>query len=289
MSSMPGCGSPRPGSTTRRAALTALDQAIGDGDHGTNMDRGFAAIVALLDAGPPEGDGDRRRRRRRACGPPGGRSSARSAARPGRCTARRSCGPAAPSPRPSRAARPTSLVAALDAAIGGDRSRSARPPPARRRCSTPSSRRSTAGRAAPSPAGRMSPRVTRGDGRRGRGRRRRDDPAAGDQGSRLLSRRALDRPPGSRARRRRRCSCAPWPTPSPVADRSAGRRERPMARGGPRRSPGFARASASAGVLPSRPPTVSAAAGRDRRAAAARPGGRGASACARARARPPTS
>jgi dihydroxyacetone kinase-like protein len=33
------------------AALTALDQAIGDGDHGTNMDRGFAAIVAMLDAG----------------------------------------------------------------------------------------------------------------------------------------------------------------------------------------------------------------------------------------------
>lgn len=40
------------------AALTALDQAIGDGDHGTNMDRGFRAIVALLDAGPPEGDDD---------------------------------------------------------------------------------------------------------------------------------------------------------------------------------------------------------------------------------------
>jgi dihydroxyacetone kinase-like protein len=38
------------------AALTALDQAIGDGDHGTNMDRGFAAICALLDAGRPEGD-----------------------------------------------------------------------------------------------------------------------------------------------------------------------------------------------------------------------------------------
>ncbi len=37
-------------------ALTALDQAIGDGDHGTNMDRGFAAIVAVLDAGPPDGD-----------------------------------------------------------------------------------------------------------------------------------------------------------------------------------------------------------------------------------------
>ena len=38
------------------AALTALDQAIGDGDHGTNMDRGFAAIRALLDVGRPEGD-----------------------------------------------------------------------------------------------------------------------------------------------------------------------------------------------------------------------------------------
>jgi dihydroxyacetone kinase phosphoprotein-dependent L subunit len=31
-------------------ALTALDQAIGDGDHGINMDRGFKAIVAMLDA-----------------------------------------------------------------------------------------------------------------------------------------------------------------------------------------------------------------------------------------------
>ena len=38
-------------------ALTALDQAIGDGDHGTNMDRGFAAIVTSLEAGAPEGDG----------------------------------------------------------------------------------------------------------------------------------------------------------------------------------------------------------------------------------------
>lgn len=34
-------------------ALTALDQAIGDGDHGINMDRGFSAIVAALDALPP--------------------------------------------------------------------------------------------------------------------------------------------------------------------------------------------------------------------------------------------
>jgi phosphoenolpyruvate---glycerone phosphotransferase subunit DhaL len=40
-------------------ALTALDQAIGDGDHGTNMDRGFSAIVAQIDAGAADGDGDR--------------------------------------------------------------------------------------------------------------------------------------------------------------------------------------------------------------------------------------
>ena len=42
----------------RAPELTALDQAIGDGDHGTNMDRGFTAIVATLDGGPPEGDSD---------------------------------------------------------------------------------------------------------------------------------------------------------------------------------------------------------------------------------------
>jgi dihydroxyacetone kinase-like protein len=32
------------------SALTALDQAIGDGDHGINLDRGFSAIVAMLDS-----------------------------------------------------------------------------------------------------------------------------------------------------------------------------------------------------------------------------------------------
>lgn len=39
------------------AALTALDQAIGDGDHGINMDRGFGAIVAMLDGRPPRDGG----------------------------------------------------------------------------------------------------------------------------------------------------------------------------------------------------------------------------------------
>ncbi len=34
-----------------RAALNDLDRAIGDGDHGENMDRGFKAVVAKLEAG----------------------------------------------------------------------------------------------------------------------------------------------------------------------------------------------------------------------------------------------
>lgn len=33
------------------AELTELDSAIGDADHGTNMDRGMTAVVAALDAG----------------------------------------------------------------------------------------------------------------------------------------------------------------------------------------------------------------------------------------------
>src|SRR4051794_39161000 len=36
-----------------RTELIALDREIGDGDHGENMDRGFAAVIAKLDdAGP---------------------------------------------------------------------------------------------------------------------------------------------------------------------------------------------------------------------------------------------
>lgn len=34
--------------------LTKLDQAIGDGDHGINMDRGMTAVVAALDASEPD-------------------------------------------------------------------------------------------------------------------------------------------------------------------------------------------------------------------------------------------
>jgi dihydroxyacetone kinase-like protein len=35
--------------------LTALDSAIGDADHGTNMDRGMAAVTAALDGDTPAG------------------------------------------------------------------------------------------------------------------------------------------------------------------------------------------------------------------------------------------
>src|SRR5689334_21539928 len=34
-----------------RDYLTQLDAAIGDADHGTNMERGFTAVLAKLDAG----------------------------------------------------------------------------------------------------------------------------------------------------------------------------------------------------------------------------------------------
>jgi phosphoenolpyruvate---glycerone phosphotransferase subunit DhaL len=41
-----------------RDELTALDAAIGDADHGTNMDRGMSAVVAALDAeAAPAGPG----------------------------------------------------------------------------------------------------------------------------------------------------------------------------------------------------------------------------------------
>jgi dihydroxyacetone kinase-like protein len=34
--------------------LTTLDRAIGDGDHGANLDRGFTAVVGKLDADEPD-------------------------------------------------------------------------------------------------------------------------------------------------------------------------------------------------------------------------------------------
>src|SRR6201994_5170353 len=37
----------------QRDHLTQLDAAIGDADHGTNLARGFTAVVAALEADPP--------------------------------------------------------------------------------------------------------------------------------------------------------------------------------------------------------------------------------------------
>jgi len=39
--------------TAQREYLTALDSAIGDADHGSNLSRGFAAVVAKLADNPP--------------------------------------------------------------------------------------------------------------------------------------------------------------------------------------------------------------------------------------------
>lgn len=36
--------------SARKSELTALDRAIGDGDHGENLDRGFQAVLGKLDA-----------------------------------------------------------------------------------------------------------------------------------------------------------------------------------------------------------------------------------------------
>ena len=61
-----GCDAARTGGALRRAAkviaehrdeLVELDRAIGDGDHGENMNRGFTAFVAALDEAEPDQPG----------------------------------------------------------------------------------------------------------------------------------------------------------------------------------------------------------------------------------------
>ena len=65
----------------RRLWLTELDAAIGDGDHGINLDRGFAAVLADLQAGAlPTDDAGRSSR------PPGVGSWGSWAARAARST-----------------------------------------------------------------------------------------------------------------------------------------------------------------------------------------------------------
>ena len=51
-SSAPGSRPSRPSVEEQRDHLTQLDAAIGDADHGTNLSRGFRAVVAALAATP---------------------------------------------------------------------------------------------------------------------------------------------------------------------------------------------------------------------------------------------
>ena len=79
-----------------REHLTDLDAAIGDGDHGINLDRGFAELVRRLDTGAcpvdppplvlefggpgPDQHGRRRQRRPLRAGLPARRGGARGGA-----------------------------------------------------------------------------------------------------------------------------------------------------------------------------------------------------------------
>ncbi|YCK40290.1 hypothetical protein ACNF49_41385 [Actinomadura sp. ATCC 39365] len=64
-----------------RGRLTELDAAIGDADHGANLDRGFTEVAKALADRPPGSPG--------RCWPTRARpSSAASAAPPARCTGR---------------------------------------------------------------------------------------------------------------------------------------------------------------------------------------------------------
>jgi dihydroxyacetone kinase-like protein len=102
-------------------ALTGLDRAIGDGDHGINMDRGFSAIVAKLDAGSPDPDEDGDRARAGTLLRTAGRtliSTVGGAAGPLYGTALMRAGGAIAAAEPDRPDGET-LTSALEAAIGG--------------------------------------------------------------------------------------------------------------------------------------------------------------------------
>src|SRR5437899_4249474 len=102
-------------------ALTGLDRAIGDGDHGINMDRGFSAIVAKLDAGIPEGEADGDQARAATVLRTAGRtliSTVGGAAGPLYGTGLMRAGGAIAAAEPGRLEGET-LAKALEAAIGG--------------------------------------------------------------------------------------------------------------------------------------------------------------------------
>ena len=262
----------------RRDYLTQLDAAIGDGDHGVNMDRGFDAVgkaLAAQDGALPPGQApdpgrqdarvDRRRSERPALGnrvpPRGPRTRRRARSSTARTwsprSARRSTASSSSAP-PSRATRrwSTRSVPAIDALRG-------------------LARRGRAARA--------------GTRRRHRGRRGGGEghgAAPGPEGPRVLSRRALDRPSGpgrhvSRARHGR----------APAGGRAGELMSERVLRGAPA-SPGLAAGHARVLSHPSedprvhRSPTPSVEAEAERARARARGGRRGARAHrARLRAR----
>ena len=198
------------------ADLTALDQAIGDGDHGINMDRGFTAIVAQLDAGRPDADGDRA-------------LTGTAAKAAGRTLISTVGGAAGPLYGTAFIRGGTSILTAEAGSPAGQRrggrhrgrhhrdrrSRQGddrREDDARRPGAGPRGRR---GRGA---GGRRHRRRRAGHGGRGRGR-------CGRHGARCSRPRVARRISASgasatrtRAPRPPRCSCAPWPMPSPRAD-----------------------------------------------------------------------
>ena len=192
------------------SALTALDQAIGDGDHGTNMDRGFGAICAMLDAGRPEGDG------------PQGVAAARLRTS-GRTLISTVGGAAGP-------LYGTALMRA--AGLGRRRSRPTRRGRGRGRRARGRDRRDPAlGKAMPGEKTMLDalvPAVDAGraavaDGAAGaevatamadaaEAGAHGDHPDARNERASVVPGRAVGRAPGSRAPRQRRCCCARWPT-----------------------------------------------------------------------------
>ena len=188
------------GRARTRDLLTQLDSAIGDADHGANMDRGMTAVVAALDEQPPASAGGAAQEGRHDAGQHGRRRQ-----RPAVRHAVPADGHGRRRARDARRARPSPRRCGPGSTAS---SPAARPRPATRRCSTRSPRPST--RSTPrSPAATPLGAALRGRRGRGRGGPRRDDPDAGPQGPRQLPRRAQRRPPGPRRDLRRRCSSRP--------------------------------------------------------------------------------
>ena len=175
----------------QRDYLTQLDAAIGDADHGANMTRGFTAVEAKLDGldgGTPPG---------KLLVPAGSTlvSTVGGASGPLWGSALRRAGKALGDADDDRARR--QLVDALDAAVAGVVELGAAEPGDKTMVDAlgpaVDALRALARRRAHRSAERRRRRP-----RGGRGGHARDRADAGPQGPGVVSRRALDRPPGSR-------------------------------------------------------------------------------------------